>query len=103
MGGRAWVPSFWTLEYTTGFADGALPKPINELIGCFAAIDALSLLATTNRNNSVSSGMDGFSQSQGSAGPAVFDTRIKLLEDKKQRLLKMVRGQFGSRWAMSNV
>lgn len=103
MGGVPWVPSFWTLEYTTGFADGRVPRSLNELIGCYAAIEILSLLATTNRNNSQSIGMDGMSQSIGNSGPQIYDTRIKLLEEKKQGLLKKFRAVYGNKFVIGNI
>jgi hypothetical protein len=103
MGAKAWLPSFWNLTYTTGFADGRLPKVLNELIGCYAAIDALSLLATTNRNNSQSIGMDGGSQSVSNGGPQIYDGRIKVLEDKRIKLLNKFRAMFGNKFAIGNI
>lgn len=103
MGTKAWLPSFWTMEYTTGFSDGMVPRPLNELIGCYAAIEALSLLATTNKTNSQSIGMDGMSQSISHAGPQVYDSRIRLLEERKQKLLAKMRVMFGNRFTMSNI
>lgn len=103
MGGMHWVPSFWTLEYTTGFGDGMVPRALNELIGCYAAIEALSLIATTNKNNSQSVGMDGGSQSISNGGPSVYDPRIKLLTEKRDKLLKKFKNQFGAGFVMSNI
>ena len=103
MGAKAWIPSFWTLEYTSGFKDGIMPRMVNEIIGCYAAIDALSLLATTNRMNSQSIGMDGGSQSISSQGPAVYDARIKVLDDRRTKLLKKLRSLFGNNFVISNI
>lgn len=103
MGGVPWVPSFWTLEYVTGFDSGKLPRSLNELIGCYAAIDALALLATTNRPQSQSIGIDGMSQSISTAGPQIYSTRIKMLEEKKAKLLSKFRSIYGQKWVMGNV
>lgn len=103
MGARGWIPSFWTLEYTTGFVDGRLPRALNELIGCYAAIEALSLLATTNRNNSQSIGMDGGSQSISSQGPNIYNTRIQMLEERKKGLLAKFRAIYGSKFVIGNI
>ncbi|WNM70332.1 hypothetical protein [Myxococcus phage Mx1] len=103
MGGRFWQPSFFTLEYTTGFADGRIPRPLNELIGCYAAIDCLSMIGTTNRANSRSIGMDGMSESVSNAGPQIYDGRIKVLDEKRQTLLKRFRARYGNKFAISNI
>lgn len=103
MGAKGWISSFWTIEYTTGFKDGMIPRAMNELIGCYAAIDALSMLATTNRNNSQSIGMDGGSQSISNAGPQIYDARIKLLEERKKMLLGKFRAVYGSKFVIGNI
>lgn len=98
-----WVASFWNIKYTTGFDDGAIPRPMNELIGCTAAIDALSLLATTNRSSSYSLGMDGQSQSVSTPGPQVYDGRIKVLEERRQLLSKKFRAKMGQKFAIGSI
>lgn len=103
MGGRAWVPSFWTLEYTTGFDQGNLPRTLNKLIGCYAAINTLSMLQNTNRSNSHSLGMDGQSQSSSSAGPEIYAPRIKQLEAEKAKMLKLYRAMFGNRFSIGEI
>lgn len=102
-GGREWVASFWTIEYTTGFDSGLVPKPLNELIGCTAAIEILSLLATTNRSNSRSLGIDGMSQSVSDAGPQIYQSRIEMLTNKKDFLSKRFRAKFGQKWTIGNI
>jgi len=103
MGTKGWISSFWTMEYTTGFSDGRIPIVVNELIGCYAAIEALSLLASTHRTNSQSLGMDGASQSTSGPGPQVYDGRIKLLEDRRKNLLSKLRGMMGSKFVIGNI
>jgi hypothetical protein len=104
LGGQSsWAPSFWNVEYTTGFDDGAIPMPLNELIGCAAAAEALSLLGTTNRSNSHSINMDGMGQSISTAGPKVYEDRIKMLLERKERLSKLFRARFGNKFALGNI
>lgn len=98
-----WVASFWTIVYTTGFNDGMVPRPLNELIGATAAIEVLGLLAATNRSNSHSLSMDGMSQSASTPGPQVYRDRIEQLEKKRESLLKRFRSKFGNKFAIGNI
>ncbi len=103
VSGTGWVPTFWVLSYTTGFADGKIPRSLNDLIGCYAAIETLSLLATLNTTSSHSLGMDGMSQSVSTPGPDLYNTRIKLLEEKKKVLTGKIKTLFGLKWVMTNI
>lgn len=103
VNGAGWIPSFWLLSYTTGFADGKVPRALNDLIGCYAAIETLSLMATLNTTNSHSLGMDGMSQSVSTAGPNLYDARIDMLEKKKKVLTGKIKSLFGLKWVMSNI
>lgn len=103
MGGLPWIPAFWTVEYTTGFNNGNIPRVLNELIGCYAAIEVLSMLATTNKASSQSLGMDGLSQSTSNAGPQVYDGRIKVLDDRRKQLLGKFKALFGGKFILSNI
>jgi hypothetical protein len=97
LGQNPWIPAYWQVTYTVGFPEGRLPPVINELIGTMTAIDALSLLATTNaRNTSHSIGVDGLSQSISTPGPQIYDTRIALLTDQKDRLIRKIRSIYGT-------
>ena len=97
LGQNPWIPAYWQVTYTTGFPEGRLPQMVNELIGVIAAIEALGLLATTNaRNSSHSIGVDGLSQSISTPGPQIYDARITLLVDKKDRLVRKLRSIFGT-------
>jgi hypothetical protein len=102
-GGRQWVPSYWNIEYTTGFKDGILPKVLNELIGCYAAVDILTVLQSTYRSTSYSLGVDGISQSGSTPGPNMFDPRIKQLELKKKQLLGKFKALFQNKFIVSNI
>lgn len=104
LGAKGWIPAYWQIEYTTGFPDGALPRDLNELIGVVAAIETLSLLATTDADaNSRSIGIDGLSQSVSSAGPQKYQARIELLTQKKQMLIDKFKGRFALKMFSSNV
>lgn len=98
-----WVASFWNIIYTTGFNEGMIPRPLNELIGITAAIEVLSLLATTNRSASHSLSMDGMSQSVSTPGPQVYKERIDQLEKKREMLMKRFRAKFGNKFAIGNI
>lgn len=98
-----WSPAMWKIEYTTGFTDGMLPRIVNELIGCYAAIEVLSLLAATNRSNTHSLGMDGMSQSVSTPGPQVYDVRIGYLDDRRKKMLGKLKALYGRKFVMSNI
>jgi hypothetical protein len=104
LGAKGWIPAYWQIEYTTGFADGQVPRDLNELIGVVAAIETLSLLATTDADaNSRSIGIDGLSQSVSSAGPQKYQARIEVLNAKKQMLIDKFKGRFALKMFSSNV
>jgi hypothetical protein len=104
LGAKGWIPAYWQIEYTTGFPDGALPRDLNELIGVVAAIETLSLLATTDADaNSRSIGIDGMSQSVSSAGPQKYQARIEVLTAKKQMLIDKFKGRFALKMFSSHV
>lgn len=95
LGNYRWIPSFWQVDYTAGFPDSQLPKPLNELIGTVAAMEVLSALAATYaRSTSQSIGMDSMSQSTSGPGPQLYLTRLQDLEKKKERLMKKFRSQY---------
>lgn len=98
-----WSPAMWKVEYTTGFTDGVLPRIINELIGCYAAMEVLSLLAATNRSNTHSLGMDGMSQSISTPGPEVYNVRISYLDEKRKKMLGKLKAMYGRKFVMSNI
>lgn len=98
LGQRAWVPAFWKVTYTTGFAGGLFPRMINELIGTVAAQEILSMLAATYaRNSSFSLSIDGLGQSVSTPGPNTFTVRSEALEMKRKRLTGQVRAKFGTK------
>jgi hypothetical protein len=87
MTGRTWIASWFKAEYTSGFIDGMLPRVINEYIGTVAAMEILSMLATTYaRTSSHSLGVDGLSQSASGPGSNIFTVRMGDLENKKKAL-----------------
>lgn len=99
-----WLPSYFTCVYTAGFKDGKLPRVLNEIIGAHTAIHILSLLAATHaKTTSTSLGIDGLSQSVGTPGPALFESRIKDLTEKKQKLVNKFKKQVGLGIIVGNV
>lgn len=95
LGSSGWVPSVVTLVYTVGYPDGKFPRVVNEIIGMTAAIDILSSLAATYRSGSYSMSVDGYSQSQSTPGPQLFDPRIKELKEKKTYLMDRIKDLYG--------
>ncbi len=96
MAQQSWVPAYWMIKYTTGYINGLLPKQVNQVIGCQAAIEALTQIAATNaRNSSASLSIDGLSQSKGNAGPSIYDPRITELKEKKEMLVGKLKARYG--------
>lgn len=105
MDGLNWVPAYWQVKYTAGLAneEGQVPVPVNELIGCIAAISILSLVAPSNIYNSQSLSQDGISQSSSGPGPRIYEKRIEELEIKKDSLIKKLKGIFSSKFFIDNI
>jgi len=103
LGARAWVSDWWLIQYRAGFTEGRIPRMINDVIGCRAAIDILSRLQATNRLTSYGLGIDGTSQNISNPGPQVYKTAIEDLEIKYKRLVGKTRALFGKKMFSSNV
>lgn len=104
LGQRQWIASYWQLEYTSGFLDGMLPRIVNELIGVYAALEILDMLAATHAEaTSHSLGIDGLSQSVSTPGPEVYQIRTNSLKEKRDKILGRVKVMFGSKIFVSNV
>lgn len=99
-----WVPALWMVHYTTGFKEGRIPASVNQLIGVIAAMEILSMLAITySRSSSSSLSIDGLSQSVSTPGPALFDTRLQSLGEKRKWLVSKLKRQFGLGMFSGNV
>lgn len=99
-----WMPEFWRVKLTAGFPDGNVPKVVNDLIGTIAAMEILGLLATTYaKNNSQSLSVGGLAEATSGLGPALFDTRLKLLEKKRMMLIKKVKQLYQLLFFSTNV
>jgi len=97
-----WVPSFWFVRYTTGFAENAIPAPVNDLVGATAAMEVLSLVGPVNRNNSQSISLDGASQAISNPGVQIYVTRYQQLQEKVQFLTDLVKSRFTKSIFMTN-
>jgi hypothetical protein len=95
LNGLSWIPAIVKVQYTTGFPNGQMPRVINELIGCIAAIEALSALGATNRASSYSLGIDSMNQSVSSPGPMLYQPRIDGLAEKRDELVKKIKNVYG--------
>lgn len=105
MGGLGWVPAYWEVQYTAGmsYKEGQVPVPVNELIGCIAAISLLSEIAPSNIYNSQSLSQDGISQSSSGPGPRLYEIRINELEDKKKTIISKLKGIFSGKFFIDNI
>jgi hypothetical protein len=102
--GVGWVPSYWAVDYTSGFPDGLLPRVINEIIGCQAAIDVCTDMAVANfQISSHSLGIDGMSQSQSTPGPQVYKVKIDEMKEKKAMLISKIKSMYGIKWAAGTI
>jgi hypothetical protein len=103
LGQFSFIPSFWEIIYTTGWSDSAVPRIVNELLGCYAGQEILSLLAATNTTSSSSLSHDGLSQSRSSPGPQRYDVRIKNMEETRVRLLKKLKSLYGRSFILGTL
>jgi hypothetical protein len=105
MDGMGWVPAYWQVRYEAGLSnkEGNVPTPVNELIGCVAAIAILSEIAATYMWTSQSQSQDGISQSSSGPGPLMFKTRIEELILKRDELIRKLKAIFSSRYFVSNI
>lgn len=102
--GLNFVPSYWQIQYTSGISntEGLLPTPVNELIGCVAAIDILSEIAPTFIFTSQAQSQDGISQSSSGPGPRIYELRIADLRLKREKLENQLRTIFSNRFVLGN-
>ena len=102
--GLNWVPAYWQIQYTTGISntEGLIPTPVNELIGCVAAIDILSEIAATFIFTSQAQSQDGISQSSSGPGPRIYELRIADLRLKREKLENQLRTIFSNRFVLGN-
>ena len=103
-GNKPWIPAMWEFTYTAGFKEGCLPKIFNQYIGCIAAQEILSLLATTySRSNSTSLGIDGLSQSISTPGMDIYKTRMAELSEKRKWILGRIQAATNTSFVVDNV
>lgn len=87
------------IQYTAGFEMDKIPAIIAQLIETMAAINILSLMGPVLfPMNSISVGIDGVSQSSGTAGVRHFMERIDLLTKERDRLLDTAKGYYQKRF-----
>lgn len=99
-----YMPSFWTIEYESGFPNGLIPVIVNELIGIIAAIEVLSSLAATYaRFTGHSLGIDGLSQSSSLSGPRLFRLRIEELMEERDMIIGKMRSMYGTKLFSASV
>ena len=104
LDGLNWVPAYWQIKYTSGISnkEGLIPTNVNDLIGCVAAIDLLSMIAATFIHTSQSQSQDGISQSSSGPGPRIYELRIADLQAKRLKLEAQLRTIFSNRFIMGS-
>jgi hypothetical protein len=96
LGQKSWLPAFWAADYTSGYPDGLIPRQVNELIGVYAAMEVLSMLAATYATTtSTSVGFDGMSQGVSGPGPQLFVQRLQELEARRVSLVGKLKSRYG--------
>lgn len=103
LGAKTWIARWWTIQYRAGFREGRIPRVVNDLVGCRAAIEVLSRLQATNRLTGYGLGIDGASQNISNPGPQVYKEAIENLETKYKRLTGKVKALLGRRIFVDNV
>lgn len=105
LGGNDKVPAYFEIVYTAGLSNNEheMPLPVNELIGCIAAIDILSSIASTYLFTSQSQSQDGISQSSTSPGNRIYLLRIAELEKRRDSLIAKIKGIFGTKFWIGNI
>lgn len=103
LGARSWVARWWLIQYRAGFKEGRVPRAVNDVVGCRAAIDILARLQATNRVASYGLGIDGASQNISTPGPQVYKQAMEDLEAKYKRLVSKMKAIFGRRIFSDNV
>ena len=101
----AWLPAFYTIEYTTGIShtEGQVPIVVNDIIGMTAAILILSALQANITQTSTSIGQDGISQSSSGPGPRTYEKRIEDLTERRDKMLRKIKAIFHQKYYMSNI
>lgn len=105
MGGIHWIPSYWTITYTSGMCKdlGQVPISVNYLIGIETALMVLSEIGPTREFNSTSLSQDGIGQSSSGPGNMIFDKRMNDLKEQKANLISKLKGIYGSKWFLGDI
>ncbi len=97
------IAQFYMLDCVTGFPEDRMPSPINELIGIMAAIDIIGRIYPLFRNGSQSLSHDGISQSTSTQMVQIIGLRLTELKEKREKLLKQIKGLYYNSIMVSNI
>lgn len=97
MGARSWVASWWTIQYVTGFAEGRVPRVLNDLVGCRAAVNILQRIQATNKVASYGISLDGAGQNITTPGVQLYSQAIELLEKDYKTISSKLKARFGKK------
>ena len=97
------IPSYWFCKWTSGFDENAVPATINDLIGCYATLEVLSLIGPLRPYNSQNISIDGTGQGVSGPGPALFKQRVDELTQKVAELKDIIKARFTQKIVMSHI
>lgn len=97
------IPAYWFCKWTSGFDENAIPVTINDLIGCYATLEILSLIGPLRPYNSQSIGLDGASQGVSGPGPALYKQRVDELNQRISELKDIIKARFTAKLIMSHI
>ena len=104
LGSQPWLPAFWCWTVTIGFPDGLVTRVINEIVGTYAAMEVLGMLAASHALvTSQSLGIDSLSQSTSGPGPQMYAQRMTELTAKRDHLKRKVKTIFGMNLFSGNL
>jgi hypothetical protein len=100
---QTYMPAYWYVRWTSGFDENAVPATLNELIGCFAALEILSLIGPLRLWNSQSINIDGSGQSVAGPGSQLFKQRIDELTSRIAELKDLIKARFSQKIVMVHI
>lgn len=97
------IPGYWYVKYASGWETNSIPSIVNDLIGMYAAMDILSMLAPTNKWSSQSIGIDGANQGVSGPGNQIYALRMQELSAKADGIKDLIRSKFTNKIFMRHI
>ena len=101
LGGLKGWPNMWRMTYIAGFDRDKVPEAVNDLIGVLGSIKFLSMMGPIIFPVATQSiGLDGMSQSVGTAGPQWLAGRMNELIAERDRLVQQLKTHYATDMTM---